>query len=79
MTPNEDVGKVGEEKRLWLTAEEFLAQVEAHRAARLKEGHLPRKPWEPGPAAREYRRLNPNLQYTPKRKGASAPKPEVTA
>lgn len=77
MTTNEDVGNVGEGKRLWLTAEEFLAQVEAHRAARLKEGPLPRKPWEPGRAAREYR-LKPNLQYTPKRKGTAAPKPEVT-
>ena len=76
MTTNQDLGEIVNQNRLWMTAEEFLAQIEAQKAARLKEGQLPRKPFQAGPFAREYR-LNPNLKYTPRSKGAAEPKPEV--
>ena len=62
--------------RSWLTAEEFLAQIEAHKAARLKEIQAPREPFQPGPFVREYR-LDPNLKFTPRTKASIALKPEV--
>ena len=74
---NQELWDIVGEKRFGMTATEFLAQVEAHRVARLKEKQLPRKALEPGPFAREYV-LNPDLKYTPRMKGAVTPKPEVT-
>lgn len=56
-------------KRNYLTAEEFLAHVEAHRVARLKEKRKSRKPYQPGPFVRTYQ-LNPHLMYVPKPKVA---------
>jgi hypothetical protein len=61
-----------EGKRSWLTAQEFLEQVEAHRLARLKERATPEKPNAARVIAREYQ-LNPHLKYDPKPKQACMP------
>ena len=63
--------------RNWLTAEEFLAQVAAHKAAKLKEKRGRPKSFVPGPYVRTYR-LNWNLKFIPKVKAHVTPKPEVT-
>ena len=55
--------------RNWMTAEEFLAQVAAHKAAKLSEKRAPFKPFVPGPFVRTYV-LNPHLKFTPRKKGA---------
>lgn len=59
----------GDGKRSWLTAAEFLGQVEAHRVAKLKERRNGRRPYVPGPFVRTYQ-LNPHLMYQPKPKAA---------
>jgi len=64
--------------RLWLTAEEFLTNVEANRMARLKEGQKPRKPLQRGPFGREYRLRGWYWEFKPKPKTSIAPNPEVT-
>jgi hypothetical protein len=63
--------------RNWMTAAEFLAAVEAHRAAKLKERQKPRQPFVPGPFVRTYV-LDPNHKFRPRPIIASQPKPEVT-
>lgn len=55
-----------EERRLWLTAAEFLAQVEAYRRAKELEHSKPR-PLPGLPAAVRTYRLNPSLVYVRKR------------
>ena len=62
------------DKRHWLTAEEFLAQVEVHRAAKLREKRNPPKLFVPGPFVRTYV-LDPNHKFRPKPKVPT--KPEV--
>lgn len=52
--------------RNWMTAEEFLAQVEAHRQARLKAPLKATKPFQPGPAVRTYV-LDYSCVFVPKR------------
>jgi len=64
-------------ERSWLTAEEFLANVEAHRAARLKAEQTPRKPFQPGPFMREYQLQGGDWKFKHKTKASIAPKPEV--
>jgi len=64
--PGQDAGAG---KRMWQTAQEFLAEVEAHRKAREKERLKPQKPFVPGPFVRTYQ-LNPHLMYEAKRKTA---------
>jgi hypothetical protein len=59
-------------KRSWMTAEEFLAHIEAHRVARLKESQNPREASGPSPVARVYQ-LNPDLKYKPKPKNPRSP------
>ena len=54
-------------KRNWVTSEEFLAQVEAHRVAALKKRQSPIRPSAPRVVARVYQ-LNPRLMYHPKPK-----------
>jgi hypothetical protein len=73
---NKELWEIANRERLWLTAEEFLAEIEAQKAARLKEEQAPRKPFQPGPFVREYR-LDPNRKFTPKAKSSIAPKPEA--
>lgn len=74
---NQDVWDIANRKRHWLTAEEFLAEVEAHRAGKLKQKQEPRKPFTPGPFVKTYV-LDWNRKYIPRIKSASAPTPEVT-
>ena len=62
--------------RNWMTAAEFLAQVEAYRQMREKHPLKAPKPFVPGPFVRTYV-LNPNHKFRPKPKIASQPKPEV--
>ncbi len=52
--------------RQWLTAEEFLAQVEAYRQKRLNEPHQVVEPFQPGPFVRTYE-LDWTRIYAPKR------------
>lgn len=73
---NQELWEIANRKRLWLTAEDFLANIEAHEAARLKEQQAPEKAFQHGPFVREYR-LDPNLRYTPKARASIPPKPEV--
>jgi len=54
------------EGRLWITAEEFLANVAANRAARLKAGRIHRKTFKPGPFVREYRLWGAYWEFKPK-------------
>lgn len=60
------VNHVLEGRRLWLTAEEFLAQVEAYRQKRLKEPLKATVPFQPGPFVRTYI-LDSTLKFKPKR------------
>lgn len=73
---NKELWKIANRNRHWLTAEEFLANIEAHKAARLKEKQSLQKPYEPGPVVREYL-LDLNLKFTPKVRASIPPKPEV--
>ena len=50
-------------ERLWLTGEEFLAQVEERRAGKDLTGQ---KPIDPTPSEVIEYQLKPNLQFTPK-------------
>lgn len=79
-TPEKILGciqRVLGDKRCWLTAEEFLAQVEAHRRARLKAEQTPQKPFKPGPFVREYRLWGGNWEFKPKARSSTASKLEV--
>jgi hypothetical protein len=67
---------MSDQPRNWMTAEEFLAQVEAHRRARLKKSQQPRKPFVPGPFVRTYV-LDWSRKFTARPKAPSAAKPEV--
>ena len=60
-------GAASEGKRMWLTGEEFRAQIEAQRIARLREKQMPKKPSPPRIVARVYI-LDPELMYEPKPK-----------
>jgi hypothetical protein len=60
--------------RIWLTAEEFLAQDAAYRQERLQNPLKATKPFVPGPFVRTYV-LNWNLKFTPR--VPAALKPEV--
>ena|GEM_PF-1239003 len=62
--------------KLRLTADEFLAQVTAHKAAKLKEKHVRPKPFVPGPFVRTYV-LNRNLKFTPRIKAPVSRKLEA--
>lgn len=62
--------------RQWLTAEEFLAEVEAYRQKRLKHPLKTSKPFVPGPFVRTYV-LIWQLKYTPKTQAFTVAKPEV--
>lgn len=62
--------------RNWMTAEEFLAHVEACRQARLQHPLKTSRPFVPGPFVRTYV-LNRDLKFTPKVKAPSTPKLEV--
>ena len=66
---------MSDQPRNWMTAEEFLAQVEAHRQKRLKAPPT-REPFVPGPFVRTYV-LNRELKFTPKVKAPGTPKLEV--
>jgi hypothetical protein len=59
-------------RRQWITGEEFLAQVAAHRQKRLQESLKATKPFQPGPFVRTYI-LDWSLQYKPKRPVLSIP------
>lgn len=72
------VNHVLEGRRLWLTAEEFLAQVEAYRQKRLKEPLKATVSFQPGLFVRTYV-LNRNLKFTPRVKVPATPKLEVSA
>jgi hypothetical protein len=74
---NKELWEIANRERLWLTAEEFYAQIEAHKAARLNENQAPRKPFQPGPFVREYRLWDGNWIFRPKVKAPIASKPEV--
>ena len=74
---NGELWKIANRERLWMTADEFYAHFEAHKAARLKEIRPFRKPFKPGPFAREYWLRNDNWEFTPKVKVPIAPRPEV--
>ncbi len=76
MTDKEQLENASGE-RPWLTAEEFLANVEANRAVSLKAEQTPRKPFKPGPFVREYRLRGGNWEFKAKTKASIAPKPEV--
>ncbi len=54
-------------KRLWMTAEEFKAAVDAYEVACREKARLPEKPEEPRRIAREFV-LDFNVKYTPKKK-----------
>jgi hypothetical protein len=73
---NRELWEIANLKCHRLTAEEFLAQVEAHRAAKLKEKRNPPKPFVPGPFVRTYI-LDPNHKFRPKPKALT--KPEVAS
>lgn len=60
-----------EERRPWLTAVEFLAQVEAYRRAKELERFKPR-PLPGQPAAVRTYRLNPLLVYVRRRQERKA-------
>jgi hypothetical protein len=77
MTTNEVSSEIVNQKRSWMTGEEFLAQIEATRLAHQKAGHFPRGKFVPGPFVREYK-INWNLEYTLKSKVAGAQKTEAT-
>jgi hypothetical protein len=64
---NRELWEIANRKRDWLTAEEFLAQVETHRLTKLKEERNPPKPFVPGPFVRTYI-LDPNHKFRPKPK-----------
>lgn len=53
-------------RRPWITDEEFLAQLEAQRQARLNAPLKTRKPFQPGPFVRTYE-LDWSLKYVPPR------------
>ena len=53
--------------RNWMTAEEFLAQVEAHRQARLKNPLKTSEPFTPGPFVHTYI-LDWSRKFTPRPK-----------
>ena len=74
---NEELLEIANRERLWLTAEEFYANIEAHKVARLKEIKPLPKPFKPGPFVREYRLWGGDWEFTPKAKASIAPKPEV--
>jgi hypothetical protein len=76
MTDKEQLENASGE-RPWLTAEEFLANVEANRTARLKAEQIRRKPFQPGPIVREYRLWGSYWEFKPKVKGSILLKPEV--
>ena len=58
---------MSDQPRNWMTAEEFLAQVEAHRLAAAKRRQEVRKPFVMGLPDRIYV-LNRNRKYEPKPK-----------
>jgi hypothetical protein len=55
------------EPRNWMTPEEFLAHVEAHRQERLRHPLKGRKPFQPGPFVRTYV-LDWSRMYVPPRR-----------
>ena len=64
-TIKECIGRVLGDKRWWMTAEEFLAQVEAHRQAHDKERLNPKAANQTPAEVRDYW-LDAHIQYTPK-------------
>jgi hypothetical protein len=57
---------MSDEPRKWMTAEEFLTEVETYRQARLAKPLKARKPFVPGPFVRTYV-LDWSRMFTPKR------------
>jgi len=76
MSTNQERDEVVNQKRLWMTGDEFKAKIEAHEAACREKAGLPKKPDEPRRIAREFV-LDYNLKYTPKIKGPAVAKQEV--
>ena len=62
--------------RNWMTAEEFLAAVEAYQRMRLQHPLKATQPFVPGPFVRTYV-LKWNLRFTPKIKAPTTLKSEV--
>ena len=65
-TMRECILRVLGDKRPWMTGEEFVAQVEGHRRARLKAEQTCRKPFKPGPFVREYQLRGGYWEFKPK-------------
>ena len=74
---NQELWEIANRERLWMTADEFYAHIEAHKAARLKGIRPFWKPFKPGPFVREYWLRNDDWEFTPKVKAPIALKPEV--
>ena len=75
---NQELWDIANRQRQWLTAEEFLAQVEAYRREREKNPLKTRKPFVPGPFVRTYV-LDWSRKYTPRPTAAVVGKVEVTS
>jgi hypothetical protein len=73
---NRELWEIANRKRHWITGEEFIAQVEAHRKAKSKEKRIPPKPFVPGPFVRTYA-LDPNNKFRSKSKPPAKQNPEV--
>ena len=74
---NEELLEIANRERLWMTAEEFYAHIEAHKAARLKAMPARRKPLQHGPFAKDYWLRIGDWEFTPKADAPIAAKPEV--
>ena len=74
---NQELWEIANRERLWMTAEEFYAHIEAHKATRLKATPAPRKPLQRGPFFREYRLWDGNWIFEPEVKTPLASKQEV--
>jgi hypothetical protein len=74
---NQELWEIANRERLWMTAEEFYAYYEAHKAARLKAIPKLRKPLQRGPFYREYRLWDGNWIFEPEVKTPIASKLEV--
>jgi len=67
MSTNPERDEVVGQKRLWMTAEEFKASVDAYEVACREKARLPQPPDEPRRISREFV-MDFNLKYTPKKK-----------
>jgi len=76
MSTNLETEDTANGKRLWMTAEEFKACIEAYEAACRERASLPKKPDEPRRVDREFV-LDLNLKYRSAIRGSTAAKQEV--